>query len=88
MPKPADAGASLESRAKAYLDTNCSVCHRPQGLTPVNTDLRHDTALSQMNIVGVAGAGAGHFGHGHARDQPAARLEQQHPSKRGVASKV
>lgn len=59
MPNPTDSSASLESRAKAYLDTNCSVCHRPQGGTPVNMDLRYGTALSQMNIVGVASSGGG-----------------------------
>jgi uncharacterized repeat protein (TIGR03806 family) len=59
MPDPRNASVPLQDRAKAYLDTNCSVCHRPGGPTPVNMDLRYDTALSAMNIVGVAAAQAG-----------------------------
>lgn len=54
MPNPSNTTATLESRAKAYLDTNCSVCHRPGGPTPLNMDLRYSTPVAQMNIVGVA----------------------------------
>ncbi|MET0540696.1 MAG: PQQ-dependent sugar dehydrogenase [Variovorax sp.] len=54
VPNPTDASASIESRAKAYLDTNCSICHQPGGPTPVDMDLRYATSLSDMNIVGVA----------------------------------
>jgi uncharacterized repeat protein (TIGR03806 family) len=54
MPDPTDLKAPIESRAKAYLDTNCSACHRPGGPTPVNMDLRYGTRLGEMNIVGVA----------------------------------
>ena len=42
---PADTTRSLNDRARAYLHTNCANCHRPQGGTPVNIDLRHGTAL-------------------------------------------
>jgi uncharacterized repeat protein (TIGR03806 family) len=54
MPDPRGASAALEARAKAYLDSNCSNCHRPGGPTPVNMDLRYATSLTDMNIVGVA----------------------------------
>jgi uncharacterized repeat protein (TIGR03806 family) len=54
MPDPSSASASLESRAKAYLESNCSNCHRPGGPTPINMDLRYGTAVASMNIVGVA----------------------------------
>ena len=58
MPTPTDASASLEGRAKAYLDTNCSICHRPGGPTPVAMDLRYATALADMQLVGVANQGS------------------------------
>jgi uncharacterized repeat protein (TIGR03806 family) len=52
MPNPTDTSASLEARAKAYLDTNCSICHQPNGGTPVSDmDLRWNTSVSGMNIV-------------------------------------
>jgi uncharacterized repeat protein (TIGR03806 family) len=54
MPDPGSAQASLESRAKAYLESNCANCHQPGGPTSVNMDLRYSTAVAAMNIVGVA----------------------------------
>jgi uncharacterized repeat protein (TIGR03806 family) len=51
---PQDPGESLESRARAYLHTNCAQCHRPSGPTPSTMDLRSTTALSAMNICDVA----------------------------------
>jgi uncharacterized repeat protein (TIGR03806 family) len=56
LPSPSDTGATLESRAKAYLEANCSVCHRPGGPTPINMDLRYSTSLADMNILGVTAA--------------------------------
>ena len=53
LPDPADTRASLESRAKAYLDSNCSVCHRPGGTAPVGIDLRWSTSLADMNLMGA-----------------------------------
>lgn len=49
MPDPADTTASLDSRARAYLHTNCSQCHRPDGPTPSTMDLRYTTALNQTS---------------------------------------
>jgi uncharacterized repeat protein (TIGR03806 family) len=57
MPDPADASAPLEARAKAWLDTNCSICHLPGGPTPVEMDLRYATALADMRLIGVANQG-------------------------------
>lgn len=60
-----DASASAEERARAYLHSNCSHCHQPDGPTQALIDLRYDTALEDMNLcdvdpmfgdVGVAGA--------------------------------
>jgi mono/diheme cytochrome c family protein len=50
---PSDAGAPLEARARAYLHTNCSQCHRPNGPTPSAMDLRYDTALSATNACDI-----------------------------------
>ena len=49
MPDPADTTASLTNRARAYLHTNCSQCHRPTGPTPSTMDLRYATPLNSTN---------------------------------------
>ncbi len=41
--------ATLTQRARSYLHSNCSGCHRPAGVSSVNLDLRFTTALSAMN---------------------------------------
>lgn len=41
--------AALGERARAYLHTNCSQCHRPNGPTPSNMDLRYTTSLVGTN---------------------------------------
>jgi uncharacterized repeat protein (TIGR03806 family) len=51
---PADASASLDARARAYLHTNCSQCHRPGGPTPTPLDLRATTALGMTNACNIA----------------------------------
>jgi uncharacterized repeat protein (TIGR03806 family) len=50
---PMDTNQSLNLRARAYLHTNCSNCHRPQGPTPTSLDLRHDTPLSDTDACDV-----------------------------------
>jgi uncharacterized repeat protein (TIGR03806 family) len=54
MPDPANTGASLASRARAYLHTNCSQCHRPGGPTSVNLDLRYTTTFAATNSCNVS----------------------------------
>jgi hypothetical protein len=49
MPDPTDTSAPLGNRARAWLHTNCSQCHRPNGPTPSTMDLRYTTALSSTN---------------------------------------
>jgi uncharacterized repeat protein (TIGR03806 family) len=49
LPDPADTSAPLADRARAYLHTNCSQCHRPNGPTPSTMDLRYTTALNATN---------------------------------------
>ncbi|NND64813.1 MAG: hypothetical protein HKM24_02505 [Gammaproteobacteria bacterium] len=43
----------LVDRARAYLHTNCSSCHRPTGPTQSNMDLRATTALNLTNACDV-----------------------------------
>jgi len=45
---------TLDQRARAYLQTNCSQCHRPGGGTPVDMDLRYQTAMSATYTCNVA----------------------------------
>jgi hypothetical protein len=64
LPDPFGTAGTLDQRARAYLHTNCSHCHRPGGPTSVGLDLRYNTPLNQTNAcdavpvrdLGVAGA--------------------------------
>lgn len=44
--------ASTDALARAYLDVNCAVCHRPGGSTGTPLDLRQSTPLSHANLLG------------------------------------
>jgi hypothetical protein len=48
-----DAGASVETRVRSYLDSNCSHCHRPGGVR-ANWDARFETPLTSAGIVNGA----------------------------------
>jgi uncharacterized repeat protein (TIGR03806 family) len=52
---PADEGAPLEDRVRAYLHANCSHCHRPDGWAPpgLALDLRVGVPFAQMGVCGV-----------------------------------
>jgi uncharacterized repeat protein (TIGR03806 family) len=49
LPDPYGSNGSLADRARAYLHTNCAQCHRPNGGTPTNLDLRFATTLAGTN---------------------------------------
>jgi uncharacterized repeat protein (TIGR03806 family) len=53
LPDPYGSSGTLGERARAYLHTNCSQCHRPNGGTPVSLDLRYTTALSATNTCDI-----------------------------------
>lgn len=63
---PADTAASLVNRARSYLHTNCSQCHRPGGPTPSSMDLRYSTTLAATNTCNVTPVG-GALGIANAR---------------------
>lgn len=53
LPKSAnllDSSASLELRVRSYLDSNCSHCHRPNGVR-ANFDARLETPLALQGII-------------------------------------
>ncbi|MEQ8820104.1 MAG: hypothetical protein RLY93_07640 [Sumerlaeia bacterium] len=43
---------SLEERAKALLAANCAMCHQPDGPTAALIDLRWETPLDAMDLIG------------------------------------
>lgn len=57
LPDPFDKSVALKKRARAYLDTNCSQCHRPGGPTGVNMDFRYNVDTAGMHTHNVPPAG-------------------------------
>jgi uncharacterized repeat protein (TIGR03806 family) len=49
IPDPFGTGGTQAERARAWLHTNCSFCHRPGGPTPSTMDLRYTTQLAATN---------------------------------------
>lgn len=47
-----DPTAAPDKLARAYLDSNCSMCHSPGGPGMTVTDLRYDIALEKTELVG------------------------------------
>lgn len=47
----ADASASLEARARSYLDVNCAHCHQPGGPSHALFDVRYSTPLEQQGLI-------------------------------------
>ncbi|HEY5760577.1 MAG TPA: PQQ-dependent sugar dehydrogenase [Steroidobacter sp.] len=63
LPDPAGTTGTLTERARAYLHTNCSQCHRPGATAPSNLDFRYTTNLIATNACNVA-PGSGDLGLG------------------------
>ncbi|MEE9494690.1 MAG: PQQ-dependent sugar dehydrogenase [Gammaproteobacteria bacterium] len=53
LPALEDNTASIEKRARTYLDVNCAQCHQPQGTTGVDMDLRLSISNNNMKAIGV-----------------------------------
>ncbi len=54
FPAPADASAPFSLKARAYLQANCSHCHRAGGPTRAQIDLRAGSDIAAMNVCNVA----------------------------------
>lgn len=52
-PRIDDESASLEARARAYLDVNCAICHHPGGPAPGSMDMRVETTLAKTGMLDV-----------------------------------
>jgi uncharacterized repeat protein (TIGR03806 family) len=53
FPDPLGTAGTVESRARAYLHSNCSNCHRPEGGGRGNMDLRFATSLKDTKSCNV-----------------------------------
>jgi uncharacterized repeat protein (TIGR03806 family) len=90
IPNPQDTSVPLAERARAWLHTNCSQCHRPGGGTTVFLDLRYTTAIGSTNTcnavpvddLGIAGARVITPGN------PAASILYLRMNQRGTANQM
>ncbi len=63
--------------ARAWLEVNCAVCHRPEGIAPHNRDMRFHTALENTRLLGEKPS-QGQLGPPESRlIKPAAPLESE-----------
>ena len=53
IPDPYGTSGTVTERARAWLHTNCAFCHRPNGPTPSDMDLRYATSLAGTNTCDV-----------------------------------
>jgi uncharacterized repeat protein (TIGR03806 family) len=53
LPTP-DGDGSVEEKARAYLDSNCAMCHRPEGTGGGGLDLRYGIPLADTRTCGEA----------------------------------
>jgi uncharacterized repeat protein (TIGR03806 family) len=52
-PDPYDSLAPADLRARAWLEVNCAMCHRPGGGTPSPIDLQFATPVGELGVVDV-----------------------------------
>lgn len=58
LPASDDTSASLDARARAYLEVNCATCHREEGTGGrASLDLRRGVALADTGLCGEPNAG-------------------------------
>jgi uncharacterized repeat protein (TIGR03806 family) len=50
LASPTDQGEPLGRRVRALLDTNCAMCHQPDGPADAEMDLRHSVAFEEMGL--------------------------------------
>lgn len=83
--------AAVETRARAYLHANCSMCHRPQGGGRGNMDLRFATPLANAAVCN-ADPEAGDLGIAGSKllvpGNPAASLVSVRPSAAAAAVRM
>ena len=48
-----DSLAGIHARSRSYLETNCAFCHQPLAPAPGGLDLRFDTPVDEMSLLGV-----------------------------------
>ncbi len=53
LTNPDDTTATIEDRARSYLDANCANCHLPGGSGRTNIDFRSQIPLESAHLVGV-----------------------------------
>jgi putative heme-binding domain-containing protein len=53
LANPPDASGDLNARARAWLHTNCSHCHREHAGGSVLSFMNHDSPLEKLNLVGA-----------------------------------
>jgi uncharacterized repeat protein (TIGR03806 family) len=51
--RPDESGATLDARARTWLDVNCAMCHLPNGTGNAAIDLRRDTPLVDTGLVDI-----------------------------------
>ncbi len=51
LPSYNDESLNISERARAYLDSNCSMCHQPLGPAPVDIDFRFGIESEDMQLV-------------------------------------
>src|SRR5262249_55827555 len=82
MPQPTAQGGDVAAKARAYLHSNCSHCHRPNGGGRGSMDFRFSNSFAQTKSCGVAPE-AGNF-----RIAGGQVINPGHPEKSMVSLRV